>query len=65
MGRCDIRLPTFHQNLYDFMTQLAKWVWLSILIIFFVGKNIVWFLLADIVVFLLVLIFKPKWLDKM
>jgi len=47
------------------MTQLAKWVWLAILIIFFVGKNIVWFLLADIVVFLLVLIFKPKWLDKM
>lgn len=47
------------------MTQLAKWVWIILLIIFFVGTNIFWFLLADIVVFLLVLWLKPEWIDRM
>ena len=47
------------------MTQLVKMIWLAILVIFFVGINIVWFILAEIVVFMLILWLKPEWLDKM
>jgi hypothetical protein len=47
------------------MTELAKWAWIIVLIIFFVGTDILWFILADVVVFLLILWLKPEWLDKM
>ena len=46
------------------MTELAKWAWLILLIILFVGPWIFAIIAFDIVVFLLVLWLKPEWLDK-
>lgn len=46
------------------MNELAKWVWLVVLSILFLGG---WFFVIigiDIVVFLLVLWLKPEWLDR-
>lgn len=47
------------------MTELAKWAWLILLIILFVGPWIFAIIAADIVIFLLVLWLKPEWIDKM
>lgn len=47
------------------MTELAKWAWIIVLIIFFVGYDFLWFIAADVVVFLLIWWLKPEWLDKL
>jgi len=47
------------------MNALAKWVWMAILAIFFVGMDIFWYLGVGILVFLVVWWIKPEWLDKM
>lgn len=47
------------------MTELAKWVWIIIIVIFFVGTDILWILGVSIVVGLLILWLKPEWYDKL
>ena len=47
------------------MNSLAKWVWIILLAILFVGVDIFWYLGAGILVGLLVWWLKPEWLDKM
>ena len=47
------------------MTELAKWVWIILLIVLFVGTNIIWFILAEVILFLLIWWLKPEWLDKL
>jgi len=47
------------------MTELAKWAWIILLCLLFIGH---WFFVIvgiDIVAFLLILWLKPQWLDKM
>ena len=46
------------------MTSLAKMVWFFILAVFFVGTNIVWYILAEVILILLVWWLKPEWLDR-
>lgn len=46
------------------MNSLAKWVWLIIAVILFIGTNIVWYILATVVTFLLVWRFRPEWLEE-
>lgn len=47
------------------MTDLAKWVWIIIIVIFFVGTDILWIVGAAVVVGLLILWLKPEWYDKL
>jgi len=47
------------------MTDLAKWVWIFLIIIFFVGSDIFYIIGVALVVFLLVLWLKPEWLNRM
>lgn len=47
------------------MTELAKWAWIILLIILFVGPWIFAIIAFDIVVFFLVYWLKPEWLDKL
>ena len=47
------------------MNELAKWVWIIILTIFFVGTDIFWILLGAAVFYSLLWIFKPEWLEKL
>ena len=47
------------------MNELAKWVWIIIGTIFFIGTDIIWILLGGIALYTLLWIFKPEWLDKM
>lgn len=47
------------------MTELAKWAWIIVLIVFFVGENIIWYILGFVVVYLLIRWLKPEWLDKL
>jgi hypothetical protein len=49
---------------YD-MTTLAKWVWFAMLIIFFIGGDIVWYAAIAIISFVVILWLKPEWLDKL
>ena len=46
------------------MTELDKWAWFILLTILFVGTDIIWFLLASVVIFLLVLWLRPEWLEQ-
>ena len=46
------------------MNELAKWVWIVIIVILFVGTDILWIVGAAVVVGLLVLWIKPEWYDK-
>lgn len=43
------------------MTELAKWVWILILIIFFIGSGMTYFVIANAIVIFLVYVFKPEW----
>lgn len=45
------------------MKAIAKWAWIIVLIIFFVGFDIVWFIIVPFVLVLLVCWLKPEWLD--
>jgi hypothetical protein len=47
------------------MTELAKWAWLIVLIILFVGPWIFVIVGIDIAVYLLIYWLKPEWLDKL
>ena len=47
------------------MTTLAKWVWFVMLIIFFIGGDIVWYAAIAIIAFVVILWLKPEWLDKL
>lgn len=46
------------------MTQLAKMVWWFLLAVFFIGTNIIWYVLAEVILILLVWWLKPEWLDR-
>lgn len=47
------------------MSDLVKWAWLILLIILFSGPHTIYILLGDLLVILLVWIFKPEYLSKM
>ena len=47
------------------MNELAKWAWIIILIIFFVGTDIFYIIGAAVVIGLLILWLKPEWYDKL
>lgn len=47
------------------MNELAKWVWIILIVILFVGTDIFWILGASVVVGLLILWLKPEWYDKL
>lgn len=47
------------------MNELAKWAWIILLSILFLGK---WFLViiaVDVIIFCLVVWLKPEWIDKL
>ena len=46
------------------MSELAKWVWLILLIILFAGPHTVIIIVADLLLILAIWIFKPQWLNK-
>ena len=46
------------------MTGLAKWAWWILLIILFIGKWTLVLIAFYIVLFVLLVWLKPKWLDK-
>jgi hypothetical protein len=46
------------------MTELAKWAWLILLCILFLGEWTLVIIVFDIVVFGLVAWLKPEWLEK-
>ena len=46
------------------MTELAKWAWIILLIILFVGPWIFAIIAADILIYLLIRHYKPEWIDK-
>ncbi len=46
------------------MKEVAKWVWLIMLVILFVGPWAFVVIAADIVIFILVAWLKPEWLEK-
>jgi hypothetical protein len=46
------------------MTELAKWVWILILTIFFVGTDIFYIFGASVIVGLLIAWLKPEWYEK-
>lgn len=46
------------------MTELAKWAWLILLIILFVGPYIFVVLGVEVAAFLLVRWLKPEWLER-
>jgi len=46
------------------MTDLAKWVWIIIIVIFFVGTDIFWIIGASALAVLLIWWLKPEWLNK-
>ena len=45
------------------MTELAKWAWIILLCILFLGLWIFAIIAADIVIFFLILWLKPEWLE--
>ena len=47
------------------MTELAKWAWIILIIILYVGPWIFAIIAADILIFVLIRRFKPEWLNKM
>ncbi len=46
------------------MTELAKWAWLILLCILFLGEWTLVIIVFDIIVFGLVAWLKPEWLEK-
>lgn len=46
------------------MAELAKWVWIITLIIFFVGTDIFYILGISLAVGLIIYWFKPEWLQQ-
>ena len=46
------------------MSELAKWAWLILLIVLFVGSYVFVVIAIDILAFILVAWLKPEWLDK-
>ena len=47
------------------MNELAKWAWLVLLAVLFVGNWIFVIIAADIIIFFLIVWLKPEWLDKL
>lgn len=47
------------------MTELAKWAWIVLLIVLFIGPWVFAILAADLIIFGLVWYFKPEWLKKL
>jgi len=47
------------------MTSLAKWAWLILLIILFIGPYVFVVIALDVVAFILVAWLKPEWLDRL
>lgn len=47
------------------MTSLAKWAWIVLLVLLFVGPWIFAILAADVIVFFLIRWLRPEWLDKL
>jgi len=47
------------------MNELAKWAWIVLLSILFLGKWVLAIIVVDIVIFALVVWLKPKWIDKL
>ena len=47
------------------MNKLALWVWAAILIIFFVGWDILYFFGAGVLIGLIVMFVKPELFDKL
>ena len=47
-----------------YMKELAKWAWIILLALLYVGPYIFLVVLADVIVFLLVLWLKPEWIEK-
>jgi hypothetical protein len=47
------------------MTELAKWAWLILLIILFLGTDFFIILAIDVVAFILIAWLKPEWLEKL
>ena len=46
------------------MNELAKWVWIILLSVLFLGEYVFWFILAEVILILLIWWLKPEWLDK-
>ena len=46
------------------MTELAKWVWIVLIVVLCFGANIIWFVLAEVILILLIWWLKPEWLDR-
>ena len=47
------------------MTELAKWAWLILLIILFLGWHFFVIIAIDVVAFILIAWLKPEWLEKL
>lgn len=47
------------------MNTLAKWVWFAMLVIFFIGTDIIWYILVGVIATILIACFKPEWFDKL
>jgi hypothetical protein len=47
------------------MNELAKWAWLLLLAILWIGHWIFVILAIDVVAFILIAWLKPEWLDKL
>jgi len=43
------------------MTELAKWVWIVLIVVLCFGANIIWFVLAEVILILLIWWLKPEW----
>ena len=46
------------------MSELAKWVWLILLIVLFAGPWTLIIIGLDLLMILLVWLFKPEWMNK-
>lgn len=46
------------------MNTLAKWVWLILLCILFIGTDIIYYIIIAVVVTILIAWLKPEWLEK-
>ena len=44
--------------------KITKWMWMILIILFTVGLDFLWWLLAEAVLFLLVWWLRPEWIDK-
>ncbi len=47
------------------MTELAKWVWIIILVVLFIGPWIFALIAFDVAVYFLIMWLKPEWLEQL